>query len=527
MSPVERGENLSVLPDEDYRKAYENAIALLRSLHAGEEYNSIGFLATRFPRDNYRRLFARDAFWMIFADILTDDNVLIEGTRNSIATLAKHQREDGAIPSNVSPEGAVSYGVINPRIDPTSLYIIGCGRFAKRHPGEGIIERYLASLGKAVSYLEKKWENAECGLLYIPRAGNWADEYLQQGFVLYDEVLWHMALREYADMLEASGGREGESYRAKAEKVKRVILDKFWASRLEGTNENIYTRLKKKFDLDKTGYFIHFYFSSGVEESSFRHPCGIFDAFGNILAILCGVASDEEAPKIIEFIDEISLNKYPLVPAHYPFFPEEVFRSARLYQYRFKQFVGHFHNGGLWAWYTGPYVAALVKCGYREKALKFLTGILKANYEKKDEMDFYEYHTGKRAIAYLKVVHLRGIDFYPSKAVSDFVSSKKSMVLVHFGKEKVDAESDILLRALNVKKNEKIKVTAVGPDSEEVLTGISGLVDSSGRKLFRLQDMFLMGSTPGGTPYLGVSAAAYIIAYEALFNNKILFDKNF
>ena len=79
-------------------------------------------------------------------------------------------------------------------------------------------------LEKAVKYLESTWEDNCCGLLYIPRAGNWADEYLQEGFVLYDEVLWFLALRKYSYMLEVVGdNKRAKKYYEKAGKVKNLI----------------------------------------------------------------------------------------------------------------------------------------------------------------------------------------------------------------------------------------------------------------------------------------------------------------
>jgi phosphotransferase system HPr-like phosphotransfer protein len=280
----------------------------------------------------------------------------------------------------------------------------------------------------------------------------------------------------------------------------------------------------QKFDFSKQGYFIHFYFSPDKGASSFRHPCGIFDAFGNILAILSGVATEEQALRIISFIDEISVNKYPLVPAHYPLFPEETFRSGRIHQYRFKEFVGHFHNGGLWSWYTGPYVAALIKVGDRERAGVFLEGIMKANCERKDGMDFYEYHTGKRARIRLKIEHAGGLDLELSLKTAATVRKAKAMVLFHFAGKKTDAAGDIALRALGAAEQDILKATAVGPDAKEVLEKIAGLRDKRGQSYFRAEKSQISDSVPGGAPYLGVSAAAFIIGYKAYFENKIIFE---
>lgn len=507
-----------------YREEYNRSMDLLKTLIAGPENNSIGFFASSFGKDNYKRLFTRDAFWIFMASMLTGDEGLLEGCRESIATLAKYQRDDGAIISNVSPEGKASYGIINPRIDPTTLYIIGCLRFAKRYPEERITEKHLSSISRALNYLENTWEDKDSELLYIPRAGNWADEYLQQGLVLYDQVLWYLTTREYADAIKEEEPARSEYYSAKAERIKNTIKTRFWVSNLEGRKENMHERLKKKFDFSKCGYFIHFYFSPSKDKVSYEYPCGIFDAFGNILAMLAGIPSPEQLDKMVNFIDMISTNKYPLVPAHYPFFPEEIFRSYKLHQYRFKEFIGHFHNGGLWAWYTGPYVAALTKSKKTEAAERFLGGILKANNEIRNGMDFYEYHTGKRAIVYLEIDRENGMDLFVSRMIAELPKASRSTVLIHYSDREVDAENDMEIRSLGLKKEDRIKLSAVGPDAEEVLNKIADL-KYGGTRIFKREEVMLKGSKPGGAPYLGVSAAAYIIAYNAFFEGKIIFNE--
>jgi hypothetical protein len=39
------------------------------------------------------------------------------------------------------------------------------------------------------------WEFNNKGLLYVPLSGNWADEYITDGYVLYDQLLRVWALK--------------------------------------------------------------------------------------------------------------------------------------------------------------------------------------------------------------------------------------------------------------------------------------------------------------------------------------------
>ena len=506
-----------------YLLAHEDAKRLIKNLLAGPEHGHIGFMASSVDRDNYKRLFTRDAFWIGMAALLSGDADLISGFKNSLETLMNTQRKDGAIPSNVSADGHISYGIINPRIDANTLYIIGCLEYYNRTNDAKTFEKFIPSIKKTIQYLEKTWECKKCGLLYIPRAGNWADEYLQRGFVLYDEVLWYIALKKFGCYLRTLQDKRSGDYIQKSKKIKKLIKDKFWIKNSITKKDNIYLKMRKKIDLEQSGYFMHFYYANSRNDSSFSSSHGIFDAFGNALAIVAGVASARQAEKISRFIDEVSINRYPLIPAHYPFFSESVFKSKKLYQYRFKEYIGHYHNGGLWPWYTGIYVAAFAALGDTERALKFLKGILNANLTERDAMNYYEYHTGRSATARVKIVHPRGIDLYLSKILKDIALSQKPTVQIKHDKNFVYIDDNISLRSLGAKKGDTIEFTAFGPNAEDVLSGISALKDKQNTRYFSKIDISSVASHPDGTPYMGVSAAAYIIGYKTLSEKKSLF----
>ncbi|MFH1411520.1 MAG: hypothetical protein ABIG55_02635 [Candidatus Omnitrophota bacterium] len=511
------------MKDKRFHAAYDDSIKLLKDLIAGSEYNNIGFFASSVDKENYKRLFSRDAFWVGMAGLLSGETDLIQGYKNSLETLARNQREDGAIPSNVTHDGKVSYGVVNPRVDSTTLFVIGALQYCKREKISVKGDFCISKVRGAVSYLENNWENPETDLLYIPRAGNWADEYLQQGYVLYDEALWYYVLKEYGEMLGKQGHRNGEVYIGKSKKVAKCIRDRFWMKMLK-EDGSIYTKkLVRLFDLDKEGFFLHFYHLMSKEEKGMGHPHRTFDAFGNILVLLAGLASSEQSEKIRRFIDNISVNGYPLVPAHYPFMPEKLFKTYKLYQYRFKEYIGHYHNGGLWPWYTGLYAAYLAKIGDRERAMKYLGGVLKANEKMSRGAGYYEYHMNNAASLETTVMHEEGISLFMSMIMKNIVLDRKSMVLLKYKRKKVDLSDDMAVRDLRVPKGGEIKITAVGPDAELILKDMMELSDKetsclSGGHITVKRDK------PFGVPFLGVSAAAYIIGYKAVFENKVIFE---
>lgn len=506
-----------------YEDAYKESIGLLKNLIADPKHNSTGFFASSVNKENYKRLFSRDAFWVGTAALLSEEEFLIEGYRQSLSTLAKNQREDGAIPSNVTYDGNVSYGVINSRVDSTTLFVLGALLYRKNKKAENNKTICLENIHRGIAYLENSWQNPETKLLYIPRAGNWADEYIQQGYVLYDEVLWYYVLKEYGNLLgEQNSGKE-EIYVEKARKVSKFIRDRFWIKLLkEDTSEHM-RKIVRVFDLNQVGYFLHFYHLSNRMDRGTGHPHRVFDAFGNILALLAGFASSEQSMKIRRFIDDISMNYYPLIPAHYPFVQEKFFKTYKLYQYRFKEYLGHYHNGGLWPWYTGLYVSYLVRIGDRQRALKYLEGIYKANAMKYRGMKYHEYHMNKAASVKTTVRHAEGIGLFMSMIMKDIVLDRKSMVIIKYKRKKIDLSDDIAIRALRIPHGAEIKITAIGPDAKNVLEDIMELGDRE-TECLKKGEIVLKKNKPYGIPMLGVSAAAYIIAYKAVFDNKLIFD---
>ena len=511
------------LNDIKYKLAYDQAVGLLKNLLLDRGGKQLGFLASSVDTDNYKRIFARDAFWIGMAGLLTGNEELISGFKSSLEMLMNTQRADGAITSNVSSEGHLSYGVMSPRVDPNTLFVIGCIEYCKHSKDQILINKLLDSAGKALSFLENVWENKYWGLLYIPRAGNWADEYIQQGFVLYDEVLWFLALNQYAYVLYILKDRRSGYYFSKAKRVRELIKEEFWIKHAMDPKDSVYASLRHKISFDHMGYLIHFYYAQNKEEAGFEQSHGIFDAFGNILAMLTGITTNKQTKKILRFIDIISDNRYPLVPAHYPFFSEEVFKFKEMHQYRFKEFIGHYHNGGLWPWYTGPYVAALCKMGDNVRALRFLDGILTANMEQKSGMNFYEYHNARKATANVEVVHPCGLDGYFSKMFSDFAGTQLPTIEIVYKGNNHYIFSSETIKGLNISCGDRFDIVVIGPDAEDVLSAIVFIRDKNEKMYFDDVDMKVNNSEPNGTPFLGVSAAAYIIAYKALKEDRIIF----
>ncbi len=86
----------------------------------------------------------------------------------------------------------MSFGTLAPRIDATTWYLVGVGLAARA----GAIDpaEYRASVAAVVRLLDALEYNGR-HLVYIPTGGNWADEYVYEGYILYDQVLRAWALQ--------------------------------------------------------------------------------------------------------------------------------------------------------------------------------------------------------------------------------------------------------------------------------------------------------------------------------------------
>jgi GH15 family glucan-1,4-alpha-glucosidase len=106
---------------------------------------------------------------------------------------------------------------------------------------------------------------------------------------------------------------------------------------------------------------------------------------GNSLAILSGIASPARAGKMIAWIEAecMDMRKYgelavDLPPNFFPFIQRE--DPDWLPRYEKFNLPGEYHNGGIWPFICGFYIAALVaskKFKLAEAKLSALTGLLK------------------------------------------------------------------------------------------------------------------------------------------------------
>ncbi len=363
---------------------YKEAINLLKKCSCEH-----GFYASLEKQANYKKIWSRDGVIAGLASVAAQEEDLIQTFRKNLDTLLKFQGKKGEIPSNVSPEsGYVSYGMLVGRVDASLWYVIGCGKYFQHTGEKQFLDLHYSGICKVISLLEC-WEFNGKDFIFVPESGDWADEMPRRGYLLYDQILYYLALEEFIKIKKAK--KEKYKYwQRKKDRLGKKIKINFWPGKVDEKDKK-YIYHKPTFNqLRKDNAF----WLKSFDVNSRR-----FDAFANILTIISGIADKKQAKAVVKYITHTFGDD--LLPAFHPVISpksEEWSRLRANYSFEFKNKPYLSQNGGLWPMINGLYCVALDKIEEKELADHYLQKITDANYlhERKDEKwGFYEYLHGK------------------------------------------------------------------------------------------------------------------------------------
>ena len=354
---------------------------------------NIGIKASLGNADNYNRVWARDSAVSaiaIFANQLDD---LYPAVRLSILNLQLAASSNGQIPSNVGIDenqkvNAVSFGGPVGRTDTSFWWIIMAIQYLNLHPNDAELKEICYKQTLSIFKLAKAWEFNGKHLMYVPMSSNWADEYVTHGYVLYDQLLrfWALELAGYF--------YKEEKWVQKALDVKTAVKIHFL---LEGElGDSFFTEAQKK-DLenfDLTQKFIAS-FSPGDRVEK-------YDAWSIALLFLLKIPSTASAHKLEQAIINIFNEASKIgVPAFYPLINEDdlLYKSILLnHHYKFKNFPGHFHNGGIWPVVNGFLIAGLNQAGFKQTANQIMDALILNLSLSQKEHPFAEYFDFHKAL---------------------------------------------------------------------------------------------------------------------------------
>jgi len=326
--------------------------------------NSVGPFR-RLPRTagwGYPEPYTRDLMISILGIAVSSNNNLTDSICRVLETLAKNQTLQGHIPSLVhdrEDRGAS---------DTTPLFLLGVLIFRKV-TGEN--DFLSGAVSKALTWMEHQSPSDRLLVAQQPTS-DWRDELWVTGYSLYVNTLVYSYLRLL---------RQND----KADLMRKEM------SRFTITGENSHRHVHEGLVVKNKPYYA---FWSYKIYSSER-----FDLLGNSLAILSGIASQSRAESMVSWIEEecrAMIKRGELAVGMPPNFFPYINPGDPDWRTRYEKFnmPGEYHNGGIWPFICGFYVAALVaakKFKLAEEKLLTLTRIIKGSGTGKTEFGFNEW----------------------------------------------------------------------------------------------------------------------------------------
>lgn len=343
--------------------------------------------------EGYPHVWARDSVITSLGTVLLPEHP--DCLRMSLETLRSQQSELGAIPNNVSVATGRLDHTNAGSVDSNLWFILGHYIQFKAFGNSDFLRAHWASLEKALLWLRYQDSNG-CGLLEVHEAADWADLLANRFNILYDNALWYSALRAMASLARTLDAN-GERFDALADDVRhkiRIVLwvgmenQSEWGPDCPGHTEWKHTLSQVDPVLVKRPFFLPFV--------AFREFGDYCDVFGNLLAILFGVANPAQEKRILDYLYQIGIAEpYPVRVLHPVIHPgskdwREYYRNNNL------NLPDQYHNGGIWPFVGGFYVAALVKSGRLDEARHQLEKLAQVNQQGvSEEWEFNEWCQGQ------------------------------------------------------------------------------------------------------------------------------------
>jgi glycogen debranching enzyme len=320
----------------------------------------------------YTRIFGRDAGICALAMIGSGVPALERGAVASLDALAALQAANGQIPKYVDPLGQDADFWYLGCIDATLWWLIAAHRARRRSPLARLQSRWRQPIERAIRWLQAQ-EHQRFHLLQQNEASDWADIMPRSGFVLYTNALWYH-VKSLFDLPQREAthhhfNRLFHPFSRDVPEYRRARLLRHYAVR--GQRDR--------------GLYLSFVNLSFVGDEG--------DVFGNLLAILCGLAGHARAQQIIRALrDAGASDPYPVRVTLQP-----ITRSDALwrgYMERHQQNHPHqYHNGGIWPFVGGFWVTALALLQRHELARGELARL--AHINRLGDWRFTEWFHGK------------------------------------------------------------------------------------------------------------------------------------
>gem|GEM_PF-2836203 len=363
-------------PDEPHLEAMRPLIVM--TLKARELiFNGVsGRVSSFYPGDGYERLWGRDLSTILpTAQYLYGEEYLRSGVEEFLARQYGQQTRSaggdngviagaGALPGIVAPDGSVDKNTVTSDEETSIIhaayqyYKIAGGRswLRKDVGGQPVLDRLNAAIewvynnrfdlmhrlvkrGHTTDWGDVKFERALDPTDIDPKTDHWTAS-------IYDQALMYRALRELAEMNQATGRDEyAKGLLARAEDLRQMTNLFLW--------------------MPERGYYrIHIHLTP-LTHQGFNEDEMV--AIGNAVAIYCGLTTDEQERSIVKKLEEARLAAGARKPglSLYPAYPAGFFATVMRNR-------GEYQNGGLWDWWGGVQMTSEFQNGFSDLALAHL-----------------------------------------------------------------------------------------------------------------------------------------------------------
>jgi len=310
----------------------------------------------------YPEPYTRDLMICSLGILTTDNKRLLKSLRRVLEMLAKNQSELGHIPSLVhDPQDRGSS-------DTTPLFLMAVGIYRMVTGEKDFLEE---AVRRTLNWMRYQSPANRCLVAQLPTS-DWRDEQWVLGYGLFVNTIVYTYLCLFGQHKQALKIKQAmERFTVKGERQQRHV------------HEGLVLRYKPYYAM----------WSYKVYRSE------RFDLLGNSLAILSGIASPSRARKLILWIEKESealrANEdlaVDLPPNLFPYIrPDDPDWMPRYEKYNQP---GEYHNGGIWPFVCGFYIAALVaakKYKLAEKKLFALTKLVQPARKANVEFGFNEW----------------------------------------------------------------------------------------------------------------------------------------
>ncbi len=276
----------------------------------------------------YPEPYTRDLMFSVLGITSADNKILLDSVRNVLETLAKNQSKRGLIPSLVHNKNDLGAS------DTTPLFLLGLGIYRLKMNEPDFLKEEAE---KAMTWMEYQSPDDHILIAQQPTS-DWRDEQWVLGYGLFVNTVVHGYLCLF-----------GQTERA--EKLKEEM------TRFTITSDIMHNHVHEGLSLKNKPYYACWSYKVLSSER--------FDLLGNSLAILTGIASPGRSKEIVLWIEEEcqkmikdGLLVVNMPPNLFPFIQP----NDKDWHHRDNMFnqPGHYHNGGIWPFTCGIYIAALV-----------------------------------------------------------------------------------------------------------------------------------------------------------------------